>query len=252
MRTRYVIGSGWWCADGARAGAMGDERIRGAEFHHQWYRALDRFTQPEKIVIVDSASPIKPAMGDDPRLEFISLTDNSGHSTQLKGARFCGWTRGVAAGLGYAIATETDYFVYVEQDVLLHGAGIIEACIAAMRTPYMFGDPRGTPQLLQQSFFIIAKRGMAPFLSRLLAIPQADNQIGPETKFHIAASGVLSALPKAPLAWSHGVTRRLLRPFRAYDFLPVGYGRTRPIDFGTPQFYFQHGSAAELAAYERL
>ena len=86
--------------------------------------------------------------------EFLSLPLNAGHSTDHKG-KYSGWMRSILLGLEYAYLSDTEYFVYVEQDALLYGDNIVEKCIDKMTKPYMFGSGLGTKQPLQQSFFII-------------------------------------------------------------------------------------------------
>ena len=36
---------------------------------------------------------------------------------------------------------------------------------------------------------------------------------------------------------------------KRYEVLPFGYGRERPINFDDDVYYFQHGTAAEVAQY---
>lgn len=85
---KYIIVTGWWCpGEGAdtRDQLLGDDSIRSADFHRLWYSAINRFTAPEKIVVIDSGSPVKPPLAErDPRLEYISFNHNAGHST-------CSW-----------------------------------------------------------------------------------------------------------------------------------------------------------------
>jgi len=261
----YVIGSGWWCAStpeqDQREKLLGSDQIRGRDFHQLWYQSVTRNCSPEKIIIVDSASPIKPELADDDRIEFVSLSNNAGHSTHHTGI-YCGWTRSVLLGLQYAIANDADYFVYVEQDVLLAGAGIIEHCIEHMTTPYMFGSGAGTPQLLQQSFFIIAKPGMERFLSRLMLISWRDCEMCPEDKFVVAsAQGSLRfsnfLIRNKPARGRKNLINRkivpaLIKGSIGYTELPIGFGRARPIDFSAPYFYFQHGSEEEIKRYTTI
>jgi hypothetical protein len=147
--------------------------------------------------------------------------------------------------------------VYVEQDVLLFGSGIIEHCISRMRKPLMFGSGEGTPQPLQQSFFIVRRDGMRRFLAGLHLIAKPDKIIAPEWKFMLASLGAHGAL----IEWLCGNEVRRSRLYRmlghlmqrmGYDLLPIGYGRSRPLDPGARHFYFQHGSQEEIREYLRL
>ncbi|MCV2883275.1 hypothetical protein OE749_01020 [Aestuariibacter sp. AA17] len=262
---KYIIGSGWWCADNPSLDdnefriKYGDDEIRGKDFHHVWYDSVNTNTNPSKIVIVDSCSPTKPPLDrNDPRIEFISLNENPGHSTKHTG-KYSGWTRSVLLGLSYAINCDCDYFVYVEQDALLKGKGIIEREIANMKRPFVFGKQRGLAQPLQQSFFIIDMKYAELFLSRYMAIKARDNKISPERKFAIATSAILGALPESlfyqpPLnnvfqKVLHRVQSAILKVFGCYGVTVSGYGRDRPIKFDDEYFYFQHGSKEELQTY---
>ena len=262
----YIIGSGWWC-DHSRfeRNYRGDDVIRTPEFHRIWYRAIDTFTDPVKILIVDSASPVPPPLADDdPRIERLTLVRNAGHVTRHTG-RYSGWTESVLIGLRYAACSDVEYFVYVEQDALLYGKGIIERCIRDMRGPYMFGSAEGTPHPLQQSFFIVHRRGFEPLARHVAAIRAPDREVSPEKKFSIATSPFLRILPiglfrerkhwKERNRWDAlkvRLHRKILRSFQRFDPLPVGVGGYRTdteVDFEAEHFYFQHASQAEVDRY---
>jgi len=253
----YIIGSGWWSAGSddrdTRAVKFGDEFVRSADFHQLWYSAVDRFTDPERIVIVDSASPDKPILADDPRLVWIELSHNAGHASNHTG-HLSGYTRAVALGILYALACDADHYVFVEQDALIHGDGFVDRCIEVMTTPYMFGSGHRTPQPLQQAVFIIRRDGFQPFLTRLLAIPQRCQDLSPERKF-LWASGRLPIglvrFTRFP-AFERFAQRWMLH-FRAFDELPFGPGRLRPLDRDASHVYFQCAEADEIAWFrERL
>ena len=274
---KYIIGSGWWCAQSPSDAAsdsssdsscdspeevrvtFGDDQIRSAGFHALWYDSICHTSKPDKIVIVDSCSPVKPALNSkDERIEFISLNENAGHSTNHNG-KYCGWTRSVLLSLSYAINCDCDYYVYVEQDVLLSGKGLIEHEIEQMRGKYAFGREPSLVQPLQQSMFIIKHSAIETFLSRFYAISATDNQVSPERKFAIASSWFLSLLPsmlfrQPPLTnvlgkVLHRAQTAVLKLFGGFGTLQMGYGRQRPIDFSAPHYYFQHGSQEELATF---
>jgi hypothetical protein len=115
-----------------------------------------------------------------------------------------------------------------------------------MTHPYMFGSGVGTPQPLQQSFFIVHRSEFARMIRRLDGFAESDRLVSPEVKF-------------ARLKWDRMPSnllggKRRKKWFRRtgkfwYDELPFGVGRARPIDWEAPFFYFQHGSADELTAY---
>lgn len=260
LKYKYVITSGWWCGDDPNEKRVryGSEEIRSVSFFRKWKKSVLENTKPQKILIVDSNSPTKPDAEDLNDVEFVSLSENAGHSTAHTG-KYCGYMRSVIMGLTYASLCDCDYWVYVEQDALLQGEGIIEHCIEQMEKPYMFGDATGVPQLLQQSMIIIRRDGFEDFLKYLNNIELADNQMPPETKFALAASPKLRALPRTLFMpnTKNSWTRKKLRPLirflvarlRGYEDLPIGYGRARPIDFSDSYLYFQHASEEELSAY---
>ena len=248
---KYIVYSGWWCDEGSktdkRASYIGDDEIRGKGFHNRWFECINKYTNPEKILLVDSASPIMPSLEDDPRIEMISLDKNYGHSTNHSG-RMCGVTRAHLMGIYYAFLCDADYCVYVEQDALIKGDGIVEYAISKMKRPYMFGSGKGTPYATQQSLFIIRKDGFIPFMKRMSLFNSTCNQIAPENKFAIATSPILSILPEFIFKF-RGVGR-ILRYWPSFDVLPFGFGRNRPIEFENRYFYFQHGSIEELRKYK--
>jgi len=258
MSANYMIGTGWWCADaepptpGRRY--IGSDVIRSAAFHHLWSAALDHYTRAQAVFIVDSASKQKPPI-TNPSYRMMSLLRNPGHA-QVHTGHYGGWMASVIHSLEYALSNDADYLVYVEQDALLFGDGIIEHCIGKMRKPLMFGNGAGTPQPIQQSFFIVRNDGMRAFLAGLHAVRKQDKVICPEWKF------VLASLPWSgrPLEFLlvHERFRALL--YRAlgsmlqsigFDLLPIGLGRVRPIDFDAPHCYFQHGDVDEVREYAR-
>lgn len=251
--SNYIIGSGWWCGNDTRENLFGDDEIRSLDFHEKWYQSIIDNTNPDKIVIVDSASPVKPKLNkNDDRLEFLSLNNNAGHSTNLRdGFRFCGWTASVLLTLQYTELCDTDYFVYVEQDVLLKGNGIIENVIKHMEDnnlDYIFGSPGSTSQPLQQSFFIIKKAFIPYFIRNIKKIPFDDSIIGPEYKFAIAVSGLSKIIPS--FLFMNRYFRFLYRKLIKVNYMNIGYGRQRPINFEDDFFYFQHATREELVKYE--
>ncbi|QJR81981.1 hypothetical protein CA267_015080 [Alteromonas pelagimontana] len=260
---KYVITSGWWCGEVEQEQRVryGSEEIRSVAFFKKWKKSIFDNTSPIQIMVVDSHSPTKPTRDELEGIEFLSITENPGHSTNHTG-KYCGYMRSIIMGVTYASLCDVDYWVYVEQDALLQGEGIIEECISQMTKPFMFGSAKGVPQLIQQSFIIIRKDGFEPFLRHLNELDYPDSELPPETKFVLAASPLLRMLPvslfkgsKNPSAFRK-MLRRLVRflvaRFKGYDELPVGYGRARPIKFEDKYLYFQHATEEELAKYEKI
>lgn len=62
----YVITSGWWCGevkDEIRK-RLGSEKIREVSFFQQWKDSIYKHSNPKKIMILDSASPVVPDKED--------------------------------------------------------------------------------------------------------------------------------------------------------------------------------------------
>lgn len=258
---KYIIGSGWWCSNSNvnnRDILFGDNNIRSAQFHYDWINSVNTNTTPDRICIIDSNSPIKPPIDiNNDKIIFISLNENGGHSTNHTG-KYSGWMRSVLQSMSYAQNCNCDYYIYVEQDVLLSGKGIIEHCIKSMKKPYMFGKCNTFKNPLQQSFFIIRKDYIDIFLSNLYSIKYTDNQINPEKKFALASSRFFKIIPKylfispnnkflKKLTWR--VQNTLCKFIGNYQYLPIGYGRDRPIIFSDDYYYFQHATKEEINEY---
>jgi hypothetical protein len=246
---KYFVGSGWWCSEESYTGNWvqhGDAVIRSQEFHQLWYQAVSKYTNPVKILIVDSASPIRPELNrDDRRLEFISLDQNYGHASDCR-HKYCGVMRCWLLGISYAWVCDAEYYVYIEQDTLVYGEGIIERAISMMSKPYIFGDGNGTPQPVQVSLFIVHRSAFNEFLTTMDKISGSDAALCPEMKIAILGKPAL-----APIVRKSQIMRRLLRSIARmkFDFLPFGPGRTRPIDWNSPFLYFQFGTQEEIRKY---
>lgn len=252
----YIVGSGWWSSDKSSEDvnpnrkSVGDPFIRSVPFFDLWFESIEANTSPHKIIVVDSNAPNKPSVEKRERVEWVSLPFNAKHSTDHIG-RWSGWTRSVIVSATYALASDCDYFVYVEQDCLLKGKGIIEHSIRQMNTGVMFGDGAGTPQPLQQSFFIIRSDRLRGFVRNLCAIDSKDCELSPEWKF------VCALWPPFVFAANRGFlsnrkTRERVLKFarnRFFEHLPFGVGRARPIQFVDDFFYFQHGTQDEITQF---
>lgn len=252
-----VIGSGWWSSDREFAEEfpgrkeLGDTVIRSVPFFDLWLDSVRRATGASEIVVVDSAAPLKPSAEKRAQVRWIELPFNARHSTNHSG-RWSGWMRSVLVSANYALASDCDYYVYVEQDCLLRGEGILDLCTRNMTSDLMFGSGEGTPQPLQQSFFIVRGRALPRFLANLSTLRQRDCQMAPEWKFVWASSRVLTFLANCGV-FRFKLTRKIglavARAAGLFDVLPIGSGRARPIPFKSTHFYFQHGSAQEIAQY---
>jgi hypothetical protein len=68
---KVVVGSGWWY-DGSRAPwTLGAVLTRSPTFFDLWLRQVHRCLRPFRIVVTDSAAPIKPDYCSDASLVWI-------------------------------------------------------------------------------------------------------------------------------------------------------------------------------------
>lgn len=256
-----LVCTGWYSSDTPRSYiTSGDDEIRSAAFRPLWWQSLDTFAKPENVLVVDSASPVKP--NDDlytkTKLYNVELLKNPGHS-QTSTSHYCGYMASVIIGLEFSLLNDVDFFLYVEQDALIYGKNFIEKIKSQLlKSDYVFG---GGKREIQQSVFAINKRGIRKFLAALHAMNSSDKQVSPEIKFMYAAS-LLKSFPLTRLLsydnghflWrlSERILINLMPVMSQYTKLPFGYGRVRPINFNDEVFYFQHASRDELETYKQL
>ncbi|MHC5018667.1 MAG: FkbM family methyltransferase [Planctomycetota bacterium] len=233
---KVVVGSGWWCDATPHDWALGADATRSPEFFELWYGQILRCLSPERVVITDSASPVKPVIPDDSRVQWVELDRNYGHANDLRTGRirtkYSGFTRSVLNGAMYALCCDADVYVYVEQDCLLYGDDFLAHALGDAEADILLGAPaeqaRGldgaeAAPMLQQSLIIVRRAGLERFVQQLLAAPWSDGEVPPEE-----------------------IMRRQLAPF---DHVRVPYGRSRPVDFTRSHFYVQHLDAEELPAF---
>lgn len=261
MTCELVI-SGWYASNQPRNyRTKGDDQIRDIGFRPLWWKSLDTFVRPANVLIIDSASPVKPndAECTTTKFQHVELLINPGHA-QNGTTHYCGFMAGVILGLEYALASDVDMVLYVEQDALCYGNDIVKKVKGALRkNDLVFGA--GTRVDIQQSFFAANKNGIRHFLSALHAINYCDREVAPEQKFMFAASRFL---PRPLIGIVKHTKIDKLRMLgltlfsmicslsKNYGVLPFGYGRARPINFTDDVFYFQQGSALEVAEYKKL
>lgn len=236
MTYSYIIGSGWF-SDEAGESFLGKSAklhqtryggtvTRNTAFSKIWLQGILNLSGlPRKIFISDAAS-IDPLHEDVLKNTLVHVSpqlQNFGHSISCESQNIlCGWARGVLHGAMYALVNSVDYFVYVEQDVLLVGSECVNKAIQHMncvQKNICFGSGDETPQKLQQSFFIVKSSFLPTFISRLI---NYDNNRGTEENKYFAC-------------FQYDMT-----------FLPFRGGRQRHnLDENT--YYKQHMTAAELA-----
>jgi hypothetical protein len=255
-----ILSTGWYCNKTPRDyKTHGDDFIRGIDFRPLWWRSINKFVRPERVFVVDSASPVVPddQQFTDSNIEWLRLPVNPGHA-QTTRHHYCGWMASILHGLEYTLSSGADYFLYVEQDALIHGESFVKTIEDKLsRSKYVFGNGNGTPWLLQQSVFAIRKEGIRPFLAGLHRVVHSDRLISPELKFALAIDHPCWVIWIADLFLNPIINDRLryrlgnclLSIMGGFSTLPFGYGRSRPINFNDDTFYFQHASKDELSVY---
>ncbi len=258
-----LVCTGWYSNDAPRPyQTFGDDFIRSRDFRSLWWKSMDSFVQPDHVLIVDSASPIKPndSLYSTTPVQYIELLKNPGHSQNCT-THYCGYMASIIMGLEYALLNDVEMFLYIEQDALVYGHGLVDKIKKCLtKNDLVFGNG-GKYGDIEQSIFAANKKGIRKFLAALHSINFTDRQIQPEFKFMYAAS-TLNQLPLLGLvSWDNKkiirrastiLLQRLLPLFKNYETLPFGYGRVRPINFNDKLFYFQQGSLEEIKTYRNL
>ena len=238
MEKSYIIATGWWC-DGTNqhAGSINnqsDDLTRSKEIFHLWHYLINKYANPVKIIITDSDSPVKPNYKaiEDERIEFIKLYRNFKHAAVCD-AKLCGWTRSVLNGAFYTLMNDVDYYIYAEQDCLIHG-NIIESAITNLGNADFSHGTWNHAYKTEQSFIVIKRESILKFITTYLSYPATDMEMRPELKFLKMRDNIDS---KSNLVFKE---------------LPFGYGRERPIDFSNPSFYIQHANKDELIKFLKM
>lgn len=222
----YSIVTGWYADDKARDyRVLGDDFVRSAECFDIWYHCVRTFTAPSNILIVDSASPLRPRIPDDPRISWVNLKRNYGHAVQGHSV-LSGWSRALLLGLSYGFANGDLYTVLVEQGTLFYGKDIIERQIAAHPDADIIAPSgSGTPQPLQTGILIFRSAIIPKFVENYTRVAAADDALSPEKKVALAGNGMRIAFSNLP------------------------FGRRRPIDISADHFFLRHCNLAELHAF---
>jgi hypothetical protein len=229
MSCNYIIATGWWCDNSIKKNAVTgkdyDQSQLSPYFFETWLNCVDRFLSPEKIIMIDSASPV-PAntLG---KIEVVNMKQNFLHAKNCR-TKLCGWSRAFLIGAFYAMMNDSDY-VYLEQDVLFWGDIVGRAFEHLGDSSYSHGLWNHKYKV-EQSFVVIKKEYIHTFINAYLSINKSDRRIRPELKFHKISENTNTMFKE----------------------LPFGYGRSRPINFEEEFFYAQHLSTQELEEIRRL
>jgi len=210
MTYTFIIGSGWF-SDEKGVSDFGKQTLthqqryggtaaRSTQFSQHWLASiLEMERLPKKIMIcdADSVDPLHEFVLSHPLVSINPQTQNFGHGSMCESQNIlCGWARGVLMGAMYTYNNSVDYYVYVEQDVLLMGNQCISKAIEHMnlvQKPICFGSGDETPQKLQQSFFIVKSSFLPQFISRLVS--WTDNRITEENKYFQCFQHDMTFLP---------------------------------------------------------
>ncbi|MBI2715603.1 MAG: hypothetical protein HYX37_14305 [Rhizobiales bacterium] len=238
-KPKVIVGSGWWCDGAPSAWRIGSPATRSPAFFDLWLRQVHRCLKPLRVVVTDCASPIKPDRPSDKSLVWIELDRNYGHPNDLRvgliKTKYSGFTRTVINGAMYALCCDADFYVYVEQDCLIHGEDLLTHAIGDASEDILLGTPTVNgvglhgavaASMIQQSLIVVRRIGLERFLEGLLGAPWTDGEMPPEE-----------------------IMRQRLTPF---GLLRIPFGRSRPIDFTRSHFYAEHLTDEELARVTQL
>jgi hypothetical protein len=236
---KIIVGSGWWCDGNRPAWTIGASATRSPAFFDLWLRQVRRCLNPLRVVVTDSASPIKPDGRAEAPVLWIELDRNYGHALDLRAGhiktKYSGFTRSVLTGAMYALCCDADFYVYVEQDCLLVGEDLLVHAVGDEDADILVGGPpvngvglngAVAAPMLQQSLIVVRRSGVDRFITGILGSPWSDGEVSPEE---------IMARRLAPLGQ-----------------LRIPFGRSRPIDFTRSHFYAQHLTDDELARAVQL
>lgn len=258
-----LVCTGWYSSEAPRTYVTyGDDNIRNRSFRPLWWQSIDRYVKPQHVLVVDSASPIKPndASFTSTKFQNIDLLKNPGHSQNCT-THYCGAMSAIIIGLEFALHNDVEFFIYIEQDALIYGDNFVDKIKQQLLSNELVFGNGGKFGEIEQTVFAATKKGIRKFLSAIHTINYSDRQISPEMKFMYAAS-LMKNLPLAGLL-SYDNPEFFRRPskklmlilmslLKQYAVLPFGYGRLRPINFNDSIFFFQQGSADEINTYREL
>ena len=235
-KPKVIVSSGWWCDQKPHDWALGADITRKTSFFYLWLRQVEQYLNPDRIVITDSNSPLKPDWQSHPKVHWIELDKNYGGPNDVRegkvDTKFSGFTKGVINGAMYALCCDADYYIYVEQDCLIRGDSFLEHAIGDSEAEIFLGqrtqggkgiEGKSAAPMIQQSCIIVKSSGLERFISKTMEGPETDGELSPEVKMD--------------------------RDLKPYDFVQLPFGRSRPLDFGLSHFYAQHLDEDELNAF---
>jgi hypothetical protein len=162
---------------------------------------------------------------------------------------------------------DEEWYVFVEQDVLLFGKGIVEREIQNSKSGMFFGREESGTQPIQQGFYGVRRDKIVNFNKKLSCIPERDGDISPEVKFLWAGSWlpiwvirlmrlvIKILLSLLPIKYNRdALTLQILNSvclrFKKFDFALSRGGRNRPINMDQEFYYLTLASLEEIEAYD--
>jgi len=230
----YLIGSGWWCSNENDWHHDQAPSMQKLQFSNYWLEFVRKFTNSQKILIVDSNSPVKPPFLGQPDIEYINLLKNfdetPGYFSIFQTLR-TGATSAFFLGGFYALLNNMEYFVYIEQDCFISGHGIVEYAIENMKNANFSCGLRGNrvgklcPNETETSFVIVRTSHIAEMFDKYINMPFNKEREWPECKYFD------------------------LRDLIGWKELPFGFGRLRPIDMDSKFSYAQKMNTQDMERY---
>jgi len=228
----YVIGTGWWCdGTGTHYNSKGNnssDATRQREFFPIWYAHIMAYANPKTIILVDSNSPVKPDFSSFDGVQVVDMLRNFpiGDKTCRNPFRTdaTAAARQMYVGAFYAYLTDVDYFIWVEQDCLIHGDNIIETALESMGDADMSAGRWDFQDYHMELSFLIMKASSVP---------------------HLFNSYLRSNRPKPEMKYWDVVHQDDVN----FSWLPFGCGRMRPIDFTASHYYAQHLTDKEIEKF---
>lgn len=237
------MGSGWWSDVEPASWLIGDHVAKTPEFFDLWLYLVQRYIRPEQIIVVDSASPVKPSEASRQKVTWLQLDKNYGHAVDIGSGKvatkYCGNTRAQLLGAMFALCNDADIYCYVEQDCVIRGENIVATAVAGRGPTIFVGAPtengvglggRVAAPMHQESLLVVVGRdALERFIRGRMLGPESDGELSSEIK--------------------------LVRDCAPFDVLAIPFGRSRPIRFDGPCYYAQHLTRQELQGFldaERL
>ena len=189
LRPKIIVGSGWWCDGKDSEWQVGASSTRPVMFFYLWVAQILKCLSPDRIVITDDHSPLKPDYPSFDLIQWMEFDENVGHANDVRSGKintgYSGFARSVVTGCMYALNCDADYYVYVAQDCLLKGDNFLQEAIGESIEDILIGSlpeggtgPNGksAAESKQQSLMIVKRNGMERLITGLLHTEWNDGE----------------------------------------------------------------------------